>query len=252
MSIAFDREALELGTLDVRDPDKVVVDLRRAEKTSNPTAPTTAPEILVRREASATKRFLKRAIDVVGASVLLVVAAPIAACIALAIRVTSGKHVLFKQTRVGLDGALFTMYKFRTMVRDAEDLRHQLVEHNEADGLLFKIADDPRVTRLGRVLRPLGLDELPQLLNVLKGNMSLVGPRPALPVEVDKYDERLKARLWVKPGLTGLWQINGRHELSFDDYARFDLHYVDNWSLMLDLWVLVATLPALLRRRGAY
>jgi lipopolysaccharide/colanic/teichoic acid biosynthesis glycosyltransferase len=241
MSIAFEREAFDLRT------DNVIVDLRKYEP-----LPVLVPAIPARVVPSLTKRIVKRAIDILGASAGLVIAAPLALCLGIAIRVTSGKHVLFKQTRVGIDGKLFTMYKFRTMVLDAEARRHELVEQNEADGLLFKIADDPRVTRLGRILRPLGLDELPQLLNVLKGDMSLVGPRPALPVEVEKYDERLRARLWVKPGLTGLWQINGRHELSFDEYAQYDLHYVNNWSLALDLWVLVATLPALLRRRGAY
>jgi lipopolysaccharide/colanic/teichoic acid biosynthesis glycosyltransferase len=240
VAIAFEQEAFDLRG------DTVLVDLRRYDSVA------TQPGVLSRVEPSLAKAACKRAIDIVGATVGLVLGAPIALCIALAVRVTSGKHVLFKQTRVGKDGKLFTMYKFRTMVRDAEQRRHELVDQNEADGLLFKIADDPRVTRLGRILRPLGLDELPQLINVLKGEMSLVGPRPALPVEVDKYDERLRSRLWVKPGLTGLWQINGRHELSFDEYAQYDLHYVNNWSLLLDLWVLVATLPALLRRRGSY
>jgi lipopolysaccharide/colanic/teichoic acid biosynthesis glycosyltransferase len=242
MSIAFEPDALDVGR------DSVLVELRAYE----PIRSLPVPALPARVEHSVLKAACKRAIDIVGATVGLILGAPVALCIAVAIRVTSGKHVLFKQTRVGIDGKLFTMYKFRTMVLDAEARRHELVEQNEADGLLFKIADDPRVTRLGRFLRPLGLDELPQLLNVLKGDMSLVGPRPALPVEVEKYDARLRSRLWVKPGLTGLWQINGRHELSFDEYAQYDLHYVNNWSLSLDLWVLVATLPALVRRRGSY
>jgi lipopolysaccharide/colanic/teichoic acid biosynthesis glycosyltransferase len=168
------------------------------------------------------------------------------------VRITSGKHVFFTQQRVGRDGKVFRMRKFRTMVRNAEDLLIDLRHANEADGLLFKMKFDPRVTSLGAKLRPLGLDELPQLWNVLKGDMSLVGPRPALPCEVEQYDDRLRERLSVKPGLTGLWQINGRHELSFDDYARYDLAYVHNWSLLLDVMVLFATVPALIRRRGSY
>ena len=241
MSIAVERDAIDLPI------DNVLVELREYERIPQP-----VEAIPGRVEPSLVKSFAKRAIDIVGATVGLLAGAPVALCIALAIRITSGKRVLFKQTRVGIDGKLFTMYKFRTMVLDAEERRHELAGQNEADGLLFKIADDPRVTRVGKVLRPLGLDELPQLLNVLKGDMSLVGPRPALPIEVEMYDQRLRSRLWVKPGLTGLWQINGRHELSFDEYAQYDLHYVNNWSLTLDLWVLLATLPALVRRRGSY
>jgi lipopolysaccharide/colanic/teichoic acid biosynthesis glycosyltransferase len=247
MSIAFDRAGVG-SELDVRN-EQTLLDLTHIRLLPEVVPALRAP---VRVQPARAQLFCKRLIDIVGASLGLVIGAPVALVIALAVRISSGKHVLFKQTRVGRDGKTFTMYKFRTMVRDAEALRDQLVDQNEADGLLFKIADDPRVTRLGRILRPLGLDELPQLLNVLKGDMSLVGPRPALPVEVDKYDERLKSRLWVKPGITGLWQINGRHELSFEEYAHYDLHYVSHWNVALDLWVIVATLPALLRRRGSY
>ena len=237
MAIAFENDALELAG------DQLVLDLRTVRP---------APAVTERTGPSRAQLIGKRAVDIVVASVALVLAAPVALVIAVAVRLTSGKHVLFKQTRVGRDGSLFTMYKFRTMVREAEAMRDELIKQNEADGLLFKIQDDPRVTRVGKFLRPLGLDELPQFINVLKGDMSLVGPRPALPVEVAKYDARLRERLLVKPGITGLWQINGRHELSFAEYAEYDLHYANNWSVRLDLWVLVATLPALLRRRGAY
>jgi exopolysaccharide biosynthesis polyprenyl glycosylphosphotransferase len=207
---------------------------------------------LEKNEFSRRQLWAKRGFDVVGAVVFGVIASPLIVAVALAVRITSGKQVLFTQKRVGVDGKLYKMYKFRTMVRNAEDLRAHLHHDNEADGLLFKIQQDPRVTALGRKLRPLGLDELPQLLNVLKGEMSLVGPRPALPEEVELYDARLRERLRVKPGLTGLWQIKGRHELSFDDYARYDLFYVENWSLGLDLYVIASTLPALMRRRGSY
>jgi exopolysaccharide biosynthesis polyprenyl glycosylphosphotransferase len=207
---------------------------------------------LEKKEFTRRQESAKRAFDLVGAVLLSIIGLPLFLGIALAIRVTSGKHVIFKQQRVGIDGKLYKMYKFRTMVHDAEALRLDLNEDNQADGLLFKMREDPRVTRLGRKLRPLGLDELPQLINVLRGEMSLVGPRPALPDEVEQYDDRLRERLRVKPGLTGLWQIKGRHELSFDDYARYDLFYVENWSLGFDLYVMASTLPALLRRRGSY
>jgi exopolysaccharide biosynthesis polyprenyl glycosylphosphotransferase len=207
---------------------------------------------LEKKEFSWRQNVSKRAFDLLGATLMTLVSLPVMAVIAAAIRITSGPGVLFRQQRVGVGGRIFTIYKFRTMVRDAEHLRTHLVDANEADGLLFKMAVDPRVTRLGRRLRPLGLDELPQLWNVIKGDMSIVGPRPALPEEVEQYDERLRERLSVKPGLTGLWQIKGRHELSFDDYARYDLFYVENWSLSFDLYVIASTIPALLRRRGSY
>ena len=207
---------------------------------------------LPKPEVGRGQLLVKRAVDIVAALTLALLATPLLVGIALLVRITSGKGVFFTQERVGIDGRRFRMYKFRTMVRNAEALLVDLRHENEADGLLFKIADDPRVTWLGRKLRPLGLDELPQLLNVLKGDMSLVGPRPALPEEVDQYDELLRNRLRVKPGVTGLWQVSGRHELSFDDYMRHDLYYVDNWSLGLDAYIIAATLPALVRRRGSY
>jgi lipopolysaccharide/colanic/teichoic acid biosynthesis glycosyltransferase len=159
---------------------------------------------------------------------------------------------MFVQERVGRGGQPFRMYKFRSMVVDAEALLDQVGSANQADGILFKMRDDPRVHPLGRTLRRFGLDELPQLFNVLRGDMSLVGPRPALPSETEHYDARLHARLLVRPGVTGLWQVNGRHELAFDDYVRYDLFYVANWSLRMDLSVLARTLPALLSRRGAH
>ncbi|TMC99458.1 MAG: sugar transferase [Chloroflexi bacterium] len=202
---------------------------------------------LGRRNAAA-----KRALDITGSALLLVVGAPLMAVIAIAVKRTSPGPVMFVQERVGRGGHPFRMYKFRSMVVGAEALLDEVGSANQADGILFKMRDDPRVHPLGRTLRRFGLDELPQLLNVLRGDMSLVGPRPALPSETEHYDARLHARLLVRPGVTGLWQVNGRHELAFDDYIRYDLFYVANWSLRLDLTVLARTLPALLSRRGAH
>jgi exopolysaccharide biosynthesis polyprenyl glycosylphosphotransferase len=195
---------------------------------------------------------VKRALDIAGSGLLLAVGAPLMGVIALAIKRTSPGPVMFVQERVGRGGQPFRMYKFRSMVVDAEALLDQVGSANQADGILFKVRDDPRVYPLGRTLRRFGLDELPQLVNVLRGDMSLVGPRPALPSETEHYDARLHARLLVRPGVTGLWQVNGRHELAFDDYVRYDLFYVANWSLRMDLAVLARTLPALLSRRGAH
>ncbi|MGH2819088.1 MAG: sugar transferase, partial [Actinomycetota bacterium] len=154
--------------------------------------------------------------------------------------------------RVGADGRTFICWKFRSMCADAEDRLALLEQRNEANGLIFKIKDDPRRTRVGKVLRKTSLDELPQLWNVLRGEMSLVGPRPALPAEVEQYDEWVGNRLNVKPGLTGLWQISGRTETTFSDYVRYDLFYIQNWSLSLDLWILWRTLRAVLGGEGAH
>lgn len=180
------------------------------------------------------------------------VAFPVLLGIALAVRLSSPGPVLYRQQRVGLGGQLYTMYKFRSMVVDAEARLAALQAANEGDGLLFKIRHDPRVTPIGRWLRRFSLDELPQLLNVLGGTMSLVGPRPPLPTEVERYDSSVRRRLLVRPGLTGLWQISGRSDLSWDDSVRLDLRYVENWSLALDLLILWKTAAAVLGRRGAY
>jgi lipopolysaccharide/colanic/teichoic acid biosynthesis glycosyltransferase len=160
--------------------------------------------------------------------------------------------VIFRQDRVGRDGRHFTMLKFRTMHVDADETLQQLAGLNESDGVLFKVRLDPRITRLGRILRRYSLDELPQLVNVMRGHMSLVGPRPALPSEVVRYDEDPRRRLAVKPGLTGLWQVSGRSDLSWSDTVRLDLLYVDNWSFSLDLVILCRTVKAVLGHRGAY
>jgi lipopolysaccharide/colanic/teichoic acid biosynthesis glycosyltransferase len=167
------------------------------------------------------------------------------------VRLSGPGPILFRQRRVGQDGREFTLHKFRSMVRDAEQRLGSLSASNESDGLLFKMRDDPRITRVGKVLRNWSLDELPQLLDVLRGDMSIVGPRPPLPAEVANYDRWLRNRLRVKPGITGLWQVSGRHSLSFEDYVRYDLFYVENWSLALDLFISLRTIPAVLGRSGA-
>lgn len=195
---------------------------------------------------------MKEAFDRIAAAAALVLAAPLLAAAAAAIRLSDGGPVLFRQTRVGRDGKAFTVYKFRTMVPDAERRRAQLAELNEHDGALFKIRDDPRITRLGRWLRRWSMDELPQLVNVLLGEMSLVGPRPALPDEAASYGYHMQRRLKVKPGITGLWQVNGRAELSWEESVRLDIRYVEKWSFMLDLQILWKTCSAVISGRGAY
>jgi exopolysaccharide biosynthesis polyprenyl glycosylphosphotransferase len=193
----------------------------------------------------------KRAFDIVLATIGLLFVAPIALAIAVAIRLGGGP-VLFRQERVGRNGQPFKVLKFRTMVVDAEELIIDLRDRNEADGPLFKLRNDPRVTRVGRILRKASLDELPQLLNVLRGEMSLVGPRPALPSELVGWDTDLHARLRVKPGITGMWQVSGRSDTDFESYSRLDLYYVDNWSLLTDLAILAKTVPTVLFGSGAY
>lgn len=193
----------------------------------------------------------KRAVDVLGATAGLLITLIPCMCIALAIKISSGSPILFRQVRVGKQGRTFTLLKFRTMIPGAESMLLDLREHNEADGPLFKMGDDPRSTSLGRWLRKWSLDELPQFVNVLKGDMSLVGPRPPLPQEVDSYEEWQHGRLEVAPGITGLWQVGGRVELSFDEGVRRDIFYIENWSLSYDLYILAKTIPAILSRRGA-
>jgi exopolysaccharide biosynthesis polyprenyl glycosylphosphotransferase len=195
---------------------------------------------------------IKRALDLVGAACALIVAAPILVMAAIAIRLTSPGPVMFSQERYGLNRRQFRMFKFRTMVTDAPQLQHTLEERNEADGPVFKIGDDPRITRVGRFLRRTSIDELPQLFNVLRGDMSLVGPRPLPLRDVQRFtDPRDMRRCSVRPGLTCLWQISGRNNLSFDEWMRLDLAYIDSWSLVLDFLVLLRTVPAVLRRTGA-
>ncbi|WP_431979892.1 sugar transferase [Streptomyces qinglanensis] len=195
---------------------------------------------------------LKSALDRTGAVLGLVLLAPLLALIALVIRLDSPGPALYRQTRAGHRGAPFTMWKFRSMVVDADRLRPQLAAANEVDGPLFKMRADPRITRVGRVLRRTSLDELPQLVNVARGEMSLVGPRPPLPDEVAAYGSTALRRLLVKPGLTGPWQVSGRSDLSWDESLALDLRYADNWSLTTDLDLLARTVRAVVDGRGAY
>jgi exopolysaccharide biosynthesis polyprenyl glycosylphosphotransferase len=203
-------------------------------------------------EFTGGRRIIKEAFDRVAALAGLIIAAPVLALLALIIRLDDGGPALFRQTRVGKDGSNFSVCKFRTMVLDAESRKAELAEHNQQQGPLFKIKNDPRITRAGLWLRRWSLDELPQLLNVLAGEMSLVGPRPALPQEAAMYGDHVRRRLAVKPGMTGLWQVNGRADLPWDESVRLDLRYVENWSFMLDLQILWKTGKAVIRGSGAY
>jgi lipopolysaccharide/colanic/teichoic acid biosynthesis glycosyltransferase len=195
---------------------------------------------------------LKSLFDKIVATVALLALSPVLALITLAIVLHDGGPALFTQTRVGRGGQPFTVLKFRTMVPDAELRKAALLTLNEGDGVLFKLRRDPRITAVGGFLRRTSLDELPQLLNVVLGDMSLVGPRPALPVEVAQYSGNVSRRLAVKPGMTGLWQISGRSDLSHEDAVRLDLRYVDSWTLALDLRILWKTGAAVASGRGAY
>jgi exopolysaccharide biosynthesis polyprenyl glycosylphosphotransferase len=195
---------------------------------------------------------VKGALDRSVALAALVLLAPALGLIALAVRLSGPGPVLYRQQRVGLGGQHFTMLKFRSMVPGADQQVAGLSDGNDADGLLFKMRQDPRVTPVGRWLRRLSLDELPQLVNVLTGEMSLVGPRPPLPVEVARYDTSVSRRLLVKPGLTGLWQISGRSDLPWEEAVRLDLRYVENWSLALDIQILWKTARAVVTASGAY
>ena len=193
---------------------------------------------------------LKRIFDIVGAALGLILLSPLLLVTAVAIRLRDGSPVLFRQVRIGRHGRAFTIYKFRTMRPDAEERFDEVSASSDTKGAAFKMRNDPRVTPLGRFLRSSSIDELPQLINVLKGEMSLVGPRPAPPREVDQYDMWHRRRLSMRPGITGLWQINARLDDHFDDRAQLDLKYIDQWTLWTDLTILVRTVPALLLERG--
>jgi exopolysaccharide biosynthesis polyprenyl glycosylphosphotransferase len=203
-------------------------------------------------EFTGTKQVIKDAFDKLVGLSALALTAPVFLFVTLIIRLDDGGPAFFRQTRVGRDGRGFTVYKFRTMVMDAEKLKAELAASNDHDGVLFKMRKDPRITKVGSWLRRWSLDELPQLLNVVRGDMSLVGPRPALPDEAARYGDYVRRRLVVKPGLTGLWQVNGRSDLSWEESVRLDLRYVENWSLVLDLQILWKTLSAVWRGSGAY
>ncbi|HTM58199.1 MAG TPA: sugar transferase [Candidatus Udaeobacter sp.] len=194
----------------------------------------------------------KRVLDIIGSFCALVLSAPVLLLAALAIRLESGGPVFYKSTRIGRGGRPFTFYKLRSMVDGADRHRHHLTHLNEADGPVFKICNDPRVTRVGRFLRSSSIDEIPQFFHVLSGDMSLVGPRPPLPEEVAQYEPWQMRRLNVRPGLTCLWQVNGRSRIGFQEWMRLDLEYIRRQSAMLDLKILLRTIPAVISREGAY
>ena len=198
------------------------------------------------------QRVAKRLFDVAVSGALIVALSPLMAVLALMVKLDSRGPVLFRQERVGIEGTPFKMLKFRSMVVDAEARLNALTDQNEGNGLLFKMKNDPRVTRIGGILRRYSLDELPQLFNIFGGSMSLVGPRPPLPREVEAYEHDVRRRLLVKPGLTGLWQVSGRSDLSWQDSVRLDLYYVENWSLAGDLVILLRTARAVFQSTGAY
>lgn len=197
-------------------------------------------------------RYGKRAMDILGGAVVFLVFLLVLPFVALAIKLNSRGPVLYRSIRLGQDGKPFVFYKFRSMVDGAHESRGFLLHLNEVEGPVFKIANDPRVTRVGRFLRRTSIDELPQVLNVLKGDMSLVGPRPPIPEEVEKYEPWQRRRLDVKPGITCLWQISGRSKLGFDEWMRLDIQYIQHQSFLLDLKILLRTIPAVLSRDGAY
>jgi exopolysaccharide biosynthesis polyprenyl glycosylphosphotransferase len=196
--------------------------------------------------------WAKRAFDAAVAGILVAVLSPLLGVVALLIRLQDGGPVLYRQRRVGANGAEFHMIKFRSMVVDAEARLPDLADANEQGGILFKIRDDPRVTRVGRFLRKFSIDELPQLFNVLRGEMSLVGPRPPLVDEYERYEQDTHRRLLVRPGMTGLWQVSGRSDLPWSEAVRLDLYYVDNWSMVIDLVIMIKTVKAVLVSDGAY
>jgi exopolysaccharide biosynthesis polyprenyl glycosylphosphotransferase len=198
------------------------------------------------------QRLITRVADISLSLLIILVGSPVWLCIALAIRVNSPGEAIFMQTRIGQNGRPFNVYKFRSMYKNADQLLAALWARNEAQGPLFKMKEDPRITPVGKFLRRTSLDEVPQLINVLKGDMSLVGPRPPLPSEVAQYEEWQKGRLAMKPGMTGLWQVRGRSNLSFDEGVLMDLYYIENWSLRLYFQILLRTIPAVLFSRGAY
>ncbi|MDV3125574.1 sugar transferase [Mycobacterium sp. 21AC1] len=198
------------------------------------------------------KRFQKRAFDVIFSLCALFVAAPVMVLAALVIKLTSRGPVFYKSERIGMDGVPFAMLKFRSMVIDADERLAGLLEQTDGNGVLFKMRRDPRVTPVGRILRRYSIDELPQFINVVRREMSVVGPRPPLPDEVDRYDDQIRRRMLVLPGITGLWQVSGRSDLSWADSVRLDLSYVENWSMVGDLVIIASTLKAVLVGSGAY
>ncbi|WP_267201549.1 sugar transferase [Limosilactobacillus kribbianus] len=198
-------------------------------------------------------RTIKRLFDIVAASIAVIILSPVFLIIAICIKVDDPKGpVFYSQTRVGKDGRLFKMYKFRSMVTNADELLEKLRSQNEVNGAMFKMKNDPRITRVGRVIRKYSLDELPQLVNVVGGSMSIVGPRPPLTSEVAEYTDYDKQRLMVKPGATGMWQVGGRNDVDFDEMVRLDLTYIQERSIWLDLKIMFETVKVMIKPNGAY
>lgn len=196
--------------------------------------------------------FFKRLMDILCSGLAIIVLSPLLFIVAVAIKIESKGPVVFCQERIGKDGKSFYMYKFRSMCVNAEDILEKLESKNEVDGPVFKMKDDPRVTKVGKFIRKFSIDELMQLFNILKGDMSIVGPRPALPSEVAEYDDFARNRLKVKPGLTCYWQVMGRSNLSFDEWMHLDAKYIKEMSLWLDIKLILKTIPAVLKGDGAY
>ncbi|EEJ40075.1 sugar transferase [Limosilactobacillus vaginalis] len=198
-------------------------------------------------------RFIKRLFDVVASSVAVVILSPVFLIIAIAIKINDpAGPVFYTQTRVGKDGKPFKMFKFRSMVTNADELLERLRDQNEVEGAMFKMKDDPRITKVGKFIRKYSLDELPQLLNVVGGSMSIVGPRPPLPFEVEEYTDYDRQRLMVKPGATGMWQVGGRNALSFDQMVELDLTYINERSIWLDLKIMFETVKVMIKPNAAY
>jgi exopolysaccharide biosynthesis polyprenyl glycosylphosphotransferase len=204
------------------------------------------------RQLSNSALLVKRAVELISVVVTLPLLLLLFGIIAAMIKLDSPGPVLYRQRRVGKDGQEFDIFKFRSMIHNADELKSDLAGLNEADGPLFKIKADPRMTRVGRWLRRSSVDELPQIINVVRGEMSMVGPRPGTPEEVEQYEPWQRARLKVKPGMTGLWQANGRSDLPFDEGCLLDIYYIENWTLELDLQIVLQTIPRLLVGAGAY
>jgi lipopolysaccharide/colanic/teichoic acid biosynthesis glycosyltransferase len=246
------RPALRLVEADEREP-------RSETRPMTAVAPAAAPLDVVSpldvyapgRAARGVVGAVKLAVDVLAAALLVLLLLPVLTAIAIAVKADGGP-VFFKQTRIGRNGREFKMVKFRSMVVDAEQRRAELVETNEGAGPLFKMRRDPRITRIGGVLRRYSVDELPQLFNVLAGTMSLIGPRPPLPTEAANYTDHERRRLAVRPGMTGLWQVSGRSDLSWDESIALDLSYVDQWTVGMEARIITGTARAVLGGRGAY
>ena len=208
-------------------------------------------EVIENERSNVLYEVIKRIIDIVASFTGLILLSPLILIVSMLIKLESKGEVIFKQKRVGLNGKEFYMYKFRSMVINAEELKEQLESQNEMSGPMFKIKDDPRITKVGKFIRKTSIDELPQLINVIKGDMSLVGPRPSLPKEVEKFEQWMMERLEVKPGLTCIWQISGRNNIDFEDWMKLDIKYVRERSFKLDMKLILKTVLVLLGDKNA-